>query len=153
MMRDEALTRMRRYCDYQDRCHQEVRIKLLELKVFGEDHDWVIGELMSGGHLNEERFARSFVRGRFRMKGWGRMRIRRELQQRQIGEYLQRKAMEEIDETEYEETLTRLLERQLAALPADAPRAVAFEEARKAALRKGFEAALANRLLQELLPA
>lgn len=151
-MREEALAKLRRYCDYQDRCHREVRDKLLSLKVYGEDHAWVVGELLSGGHLNEERFARSFVRGRFRMKGWGRIRLDRELREREIGDYLRRKAMEEIDEEEYERTLESILERHLRGSAPDTPRAEAFNSARQVALRKGYESEVTNRVLERLLP-
>lgn len=152
MMREEALAKLRRYCDYQDRCHREVRDKLLSLKVYGEDHAWVVGELLSSGHLNEERFARSFVRGRFRMKGWGRIRLDRELRERDIGDYLRRKAMEEIDGEEYERTLEGILDRQLRSLGPEVSRVEAFSSARQLALRKGYEGDLTNRILERLLP-
>jgi len=65
------LEKLRRYCAYQDRCHQEVRQKLLSLKMYGDDLEEIITELINEDFLNEERYAQSFARGKFRMKKWG----------------------------------------------------------------------------------
>ncbi len=75
---------MERYCAYQDRCHQEVLGKLREMRMIPEAIDKIMGHLIAHGFLNEERFARSFVRGKFRIKKWGRVRITRELKNRDI---------------------------------------------------------------------
>lgn len=104
-----ALTKLQKYCAYQDRCHSEVRSKLLELGIYGDDLEEVIFELIQDNFLNEERFARSYARGKFRMKQWGRNKILRELKKRDISEYCIRKGMEEIDEAEYERTFKELL--------------------------------------------
>ncbi|MCB0655774.1 MAG: RecX family transcriptional regulator, partial [Saprospiraceae bacterium] len=81
-----------RYCTLQDRSHLEVRLKLIHLKVYGEDLEAMMTELIQQDFLNEERFARSFVRGKFRMKGWGREKISRELVRHQLSDYVMRKA-------------------------------------------------------------
>ena len=67
---EEALLKMQQYCVYQDRCHQEVRSKLLDLGVYGDRLEEIIARLIAENFLNEERFARSFARGKFRMKQW-----------------------------------------------------------------------------------
>ena len=107
--KEEALAKLEHYCAYQDRCHQEVRSKLLDLGIYGDDLEEIMADLITTNFLNEERFARSFARGKFRMKKWGRMRIQRELKQRRISAYCLRKAMEEIEEEDYIETLEGLL--------------------------------------------
>jgi len=104
-----ALEKLKHYCAYQERCHQEVRGKLLKLKVYGEDLEEVISALISENYLNEERFAKSFVSGKFRIKKWGRYKITQELKKRKISAYCIKKGLEEIDEEEYEGTLTSLL--------------------------------------------
>lgn len=109
---DEALLKLQRYCVYQDRCHKEVRTKLISLGIYGDDLEEVIVELISDNFLNEERFARSYARGKFRMKRWGKVRIRRELKFRGISVYCLKKAMEEIDETEYTNTIFTLFEKK-----------------------------------------
>ena len=94
----DALKRMQRYCAYQDRCHSEVRTKLIELGVYGDTLEEIMAELVIERFLDEERFARSYVRGKFRLKKWGRVRIKRELKLRKISAYCQRKGLEEIEE-------------------------------------------------------
>lgn len=110
--KDIALSKLQRYCAYQDRCHQEVRSKLLSLQIYGDDLEEIISELITDNFLNEERFARSFARGKFRIKNWGKIRIQRELKKRNISNYCIKKAMKEIDEEGYEEGLIRLLEKK-----------------------------------------
>jgi regulatory protein len=151
MTREEALQKLQRYCDYQDRCHLEVERKLSGLKVYGEDRDWVIASLLASDHLNAERYACGLARGKFRIKGWGRLRILRELRARRIGEYLCRKALEEIDERDYGDTLLRLLVREADRLPADRHPAAHRTALRVYALRKGYEPSLVDALLTDLL--
>jgi regulatory protein len=110
----EALIKLQRYCAYQERCHREVRSKLLELGIYGRALEEIMADLIQENFLNEERFARSFARGKFRMKQWGRNRIVRELKTRGISDYCIRKAMEEIDEADYLKTLVEVLERRAA---------------------------------------
>ncbi|MCB0519639.1 MAG: RecX family transcriptional regulator [Lewinellaceae bacterium] len=105
----DALVKLQRYCAYQERCHQEVRSKLLELGVFGDDLENIVAQLIEDNFLNEERYARTFARGKFRMKQWGRNRIIQELKLRGIPDYCIRKAMEEIGKGEYAEALENLL--------------------------------------------
>lgn len=135
----DALVKLQRYCAYQDRCHQEVRSKLIELGCYGQDLEEVMASLIEEKFLDEERFARSFARGKFRMKQWGRIRIRQELKIRNISEYCLRKAMEEISETDYLKTLKAVLEKRASQI------AEADDFARKGklaqyAMSRGFEA-------------
>ncbi|MCX6352570.1 MAG: RecX family transcriptional regulator [Bacteroidetes bacterium] len=65
----EALQKLRKYCAYQERCHQEVRKKLAEWGFDNEDKDKIIVQLMEEGFLNEERYAKAIVRGKLRQKG------------------------------------------------------------------------------------
>jgi len=106
---DNALDRLQKYCAYQDRCHQEVRTKLIELGVFGDDLENIIVELIEEKFLDEQRFAIAYARGKFRYKKWGRIRIQRELRMRKISAYCLKKAMSEITDEDYMETLETLL--------------------------------------------
>ena len=108
----EATRRLEQYCAYQDRCHQEVRTKLIELGVYGLDLENVMTELISENFLNEERFARSYAGGKFRVKKWGRVRIVLELKRRQISAYCIKKGLSEIGDADYRETLELLLEKK-----------------------------------------
>jgi regulatory protein len=139
--RDQALQKLQRYCAYQDRCHAEVRTKLISLGIYGDELEEIIVELINENYLNEERFARSYARGKFRFKCWGRIRITQELKSRRISDYLIRKALEEIEEAEYRQALHDFLERKLELIHADNE----YEKKQKLAAyaqRRGFESEL-----------
>ncbi len=93
----EAQIKMEQFCVYQERCHKEVVQKLREMRMIPQAIDQIVVHLIEQNYLNEERFARSFVRGKFRIKKWGRVKIERELKWRNISHYLIQKAMEEIE--------------------------------------------------------
>ena len=112
----QALEKLPHFCAYQERSHQEVRSKLLKLEVYGDDLENIIAQLISDDFLNEERFAKAFAGGRFRMKGWGRKRIEMELKKRAVSGYSIRKALEQIDEGEYMAALERQAEKKAASL-------------------------------------
>ncbi len=109
---DEALRRMQRYCAYQERSHKEVRSKLLNLGIYGDSLEEIMAQLITDNFLNEERFARAYARGKFHMKQWGRRRILQELKFRDISDYCIRKAMEEIPEKDYLETLEEIIRKK-----------------------------------------
>ena len=110
--KERALRKLQKYCAYQDRCHKEVRSKLLDLQIYGADLEDIIVDLIEDNFLNEERFAKSYARGKFRMKQWGRVKIKQELKFRKISAYCLKKAMLEIEEEEYINTLTHLIEKK-----------------------------------------
>ena len=105
---DEAKKKLEHYCAYQERCHQEVMLKLREMKMIPSAIDAIIGHLIEHNYLNETRFAQSFSRGKFRIKKWGREKILRELKLRQISPYNIKLALKEIPEDEYRRTLEEL---------------------------------------------
>lgn len=95
---------MEAYCAYQDRCHLEVTGKLKEMQMIPQAIDHIIHHLITHNFLNEERFARSYARGKFRIKKWGKKRIVRELKQRKISRFNISAALSEINQEEYEAT-------------------------------------------------
>ena len=105
-----ALVKMQSWCAYQERCQQDARNKLYELGMWEEAVENIIVKLIEDNFLNEERFATSFARGKFNIKKWGRIKIKQELKQKRVGDYCLKKAMLQIDETEYIATLKRLME-------------------------------------------
>ena len=142
----EVLDRMRKFCAYQDRCHSEVRSKLLKMHVYGDDLEEIISELVSEKFLDEERFARSYARGKFRMNRWGRFKIRMHLKQKQVSDYCIAKGLEEIDEEEYEQVLDELLRSKLR-------NELTYQNKQKAKaslMRKGFEPELISQRLRTL---
>ena len=80
----EAQLKLEYYCSYQERCHQEVVQKLYDFGIKSNETAAIVVHLIQHNFLNEERFARSFARGKHRIKHWGKIRIVNELKQRQI---------------------------------------------------------------------
>jgi regulatory protein len=98
---DEALLRMMKYCAYQERCHLEVEQKLNEMRMIPIAKEKIILQLMQDNFLNEERFAKAFVRGKFLIKKWGRKKIEQHLQLKQISSFNKKTAFQEIDQEQY----------------------------------------------------
>jgi regulatory protein len=107
----EALKKLEHYCAYQERCHVEVGNKLKQLGVAARDRDLIIVSLLANNYLNEERFARSFARGKHRIKFWGRNRIVNELKSRFISTPNIKSALSELNDEEYYDIFDKLSER------------------------------------------
>lgn len=106
---EQALQKLRQYCGYQERCHQEVTEKLFSLGIKSSEQGTIITTLIEEDYLNEERFAIAFAGGKFRVKNWGRNKIKYELRQRQVSDYCIKKALQQIAEDDYILTLKKLL--------------------------------------------
>lgn len=106
---EAILEKLKKYCAYQERSHKEVRYKIISYEVYGDDLEEIIMTLVQENFLNEERYARAIARGKFNIKGWGRNKILQHLKYNQVSSYCIKKAMTEIDETLYRETLTKIL--------------------------------------------
>jgi regulatory protein len=151
LSKEEGLIRLQQYCAYQERCHQEVRTKLIELGVYGLDLENVMTELIRENFLNEERFARSYAGGKFRVKKWGRKRIVMELKARHISDYCIKKGLSEIVEADYRDTLEQLLEKKRAA----SKERNTFKRNNELAnyvIGKGYEAHLVWEIIKEKWP-
>lgn len=109
----EAKSKMEAWCAYQERCQFELEQKLIGWKFSEEQRSQLIADLISNRFIDEERFARAYVSGKFRIKHWGRNKIRQHLKQKRISDYSIKKGMQEIDPDEYWETLQKLAERKL----------------------------------------
>ena len=106
---DEAQKKLENYCAYQERCHKEVRNKLRDMRMIPEAIDNIMVHLIQHNYLNEERFAKAYVSGKFRIKKWGKNRLLRELKFREISKYSIDSAMKEIDLDDYYLTLDELV--------------------------------------------
>jgi regulatory protein len=102
---EQALQKLRHYCGYQERCHQEVKEKLYGFGLRKTDVENAVATLIEEDRLNEERFAIQFAGGRFRLKNWGKIKIRYELRQKKVSEYCIDRALAAIDEDDYAQTL------------------------------------------------
>jgi regulatory protein len=135
---DQALQKARHYCGYQERCHQEVKEKLYSFGLRRQDVDMAIATLIEENYLNEERFAIQFAGGHFRLKKWGRVRIRYTLKQKQVSDYNIRKALAAIDEEDYLKTLEKLASEKWEVLKEETA-FVRRGKLQEFLVRKGFE--------------
>jgi regulatory protein len=106
----QALIKAESYCAYQERCQQEVRDKLYSWGLHEVQVENVIAELIASNFINEERFAKAYAGGKFRIKKWGRVKISIELKRRKISAYCIKKGLAEIEEEEYIKTLQKVAE-------------------------------------------
>lgn len=105
---DVAFTKVKHYCAYQERSHTEVKEKLYSYGLRKTDVETLLSRLIEENYLNEERYARQFAGGKFRIKRWGRVKITYELKQKKVSPYNIRKALDEIDEADYQRVLLQL---------------------------------------------
>jgi regulatory protein len=138
------------YCDYQERCHSEVRNKLYELGARHTEVEAAISDLIEANLLNEERFAQSYARGKFRMKQWGRVKIINELKHRKVSEYCIKKAMKQIDASEYFDTALKLANKKWKETKERHP-ATRKAKVYRYLLQKGYEANIIREAIEENL--
>ncbi len=148
---DEAQRRLERYCAYQERCHQEVRRKLIEMRMIPEAQDKIIVHLLEHNFLNEERFVETFIRGKFRIKKWGKQRLQMELKRRDIHPTLIRKALNSLEMNEYWETFDQLALNKLKTIKESN-----LQKRRKKLadylLYRGWESSMVYEKVRELIP-
>ena len=97
----EATKKLEHYCAYQERCHKEVKQKLTDMYMIPEAIDVIMIHLLEHNFLNEERFAKAYVRGKFKIKAWGRRRLIFQLKQKDVSKFNINQALEEISDEEY----------------------------------------------------
>ena len=136
---EQALQKARHYCGYQERSHGEVQEKLYSFGLRKKDVETALATLIEENYLNEQRFAEQFAGGHFRLKEWGRVKIRYELKQRRVSEYCIKKALTLIDEDEYERTLGRLAEKKWETLRGESNLFVRKRKLQDYLLQKGYE--------------
>lgn len=146
LTKEQALQKLKHYCAYQERCHSEVKEKLYSLGVWKKEHDELISTLIEEKYLNEERYAIAFAGGKWRVKRWGRVKIKYELQQKQVSDYCIKKAMKQIEEDEYQRVLKELADEKYASLKAD-QYMIRYKKTLDYLTRRGFEPALIRQAL------
>ena len=107
---EQALKKSESYCAYQERSQQEVRDKLYSWGLHKKEVENLITLLIDSGFLKEERFATAFAGGKFRIKKWGRAKIKAGLKLKNVSEPLIKKALSSIDEKEYQKTLRAVID-------------------------------------------
>jgi regulatory protein len=146
----EVLNKIFRYCVYQERSHNEVRSRLFEYGLHSHDVDEILSHLITQGFLNEERYARAFAGGKFRMLKWGKLKIQRELEASGVSPRNIRSGFQEIPFDDYFETLRALIRAKSQQI---AEKDVFKRKAKVArfAVGKGYEPELVWSALNELL--
>lgn len=147
LSKEQALQKLKHYCAYQERCHSEVKEKLYNLGVWKNEHDEIIASLIQENYLNEERFAIAYAGGKFRVKQWGRVKIKYELKQKQVSEYCIKKALKQIDEEEYLALLDKMAKEKYASLKNE-QYLVRKKKTMAFLISRGFEAGLVQQVLQ-----
>ena len=146
---DQVLDKMAKYCAYQERCVKDVRDKLKTFDLPQEEKDKILDYLLDNRFVNDERFARSFVRGKINQSGWGLNKIRFHLMQKGIAKETIDEALGQTDEDLYRQRLIDILKTKSKTIKAETD----FEKKRKLAayaMQKGFEASLVWEVLKEL---
>lgn len=144
----QALQKIKQYCAYQERSHFETKNKLFEFGLNTKEVDNIIATLIEENFLNEERFATLFAGGKFRIKHWGRVKIKYELQLHKVSTYNITKALKQIDEDEYLLVLEKLCNKYCEGLKG---KKIAKNYKTKTYLQsKGFELNLINEVLKKI---
>ncbi len=148
MTRKEAKLKLANYCAYQERSQKEVRNKLYETGLYQDEIEEIISELISENFLNEERFAKAFIGGKFRIKKWGRNKILMAIRQYDISDYCIKKGLQEIDSDDYNNTMEQIIIAKNKGLSEDNI-FVRRNKLAKYAMSKGFEAELVWNFLKQ----
>ena len=147
----QAKVKAARYCAYQERCQQEVREKLNTLGLHHDQVEEILADLITEGYINEERFARVYAGGKFRIKKWGKIKITNALKSKHISDYCIQKGLEEIDSNEYLVAIDDIISRR------NGPHAerdvfIRRNKIAKYLIGKGFEPELVWEQLKKRIP-
>lgn len=142
------LKAIQHYCAYQERCHSEVRYKLIELGFRGSELEEAMASLIADDFLNEERFARSYSSGKFRIKQWGKRKIVQALKQKRVSDYCIRKGLQAIDEEEYYHILSLLADKKWEELRGEKMIWIRKQKVQRYLLQKGYEPELISEILK-----
>lgn len=135
---EEALEKIKKYCAYQERAQQEVRDKLYSYGLHQRQVENLIAQLVTENFLNEERFALAFASGKFNIVGWGRIKIKMELQRKKISAYCINKALYSLDGNKYELALRKIIQKKFLSVKEKNLQKKNYQVARYA-ISRGFE--------------
>ena len=151
LTKEQALQKLRHYCAYQERCHVEVKEKLYSFGLRKQMVEESISQLIEEDYLNEERFAIQFAGGKFRMKQWGRVKIKHALKQKQVSVYCINKALKELDAEDYDKTLHKLAKQKWSTIKGEGVNLfVKMAKTTDYLLQKGFEGEMVQQAVNQL---
>ena len=146
----EVQKKIYHYCAYQERSHQEVKNKLYDLELSSSEIEEMISHLITEGYLNEERFAKAFVGGKFRIKNWGRIKIVNALEAKGLTKNCIRIGLQEIDDADYRRTIELLILKKLDQTD-EGNIYVKREKLATHVIQKGFEPELVWEIVKKLI--
>ena len=106
---DEILSRLTARCSTTELCLSDIRKKLDATDITEKEKERILHRLLDEGYVDEARYARAFVRDKFRFSGWGKVKIAQGLRAKQISSTDINEALKEIDEDDYRQTLREAL--------------------------------------------
>lgn len=147
---EKAFGKIKHYCAYQERSHAEVKKKLYGFGLYKNEVELLMSQLIEENYLNEERFAFAFAGGKFRIKQWGKTKIKYELKLRQVSDYSIKKALAQIDEDDYLNTLNKIAAEKLATLKSEKNIFTKKSKLQNYLVGKGFEFNLVADVLKDV---
>lgn len=147
---NSALQKVKHYCAYQERCHAEVREKLYSFGLHKNEVELLITQLIEEDYLNEQRFAIAYAGGKFRIKNWGKEKIKQALKQKKVSDYCICKALNTIDNADYKKTFTTIADKKLKALKPEKNILIKKKKLNNYLLQKGFETKIINLYLNTI---
>ena len=145
--KEQALPQIKQFCVYRERCHSEVKEKLYSLGLYKNDVEQLMAQLIEENYLNEERFAKQYAGGKFRMNQWGRVKIKYALRQKQVSDYSIKKGLKEISVTDYKKTLQKLAEQKSKSLKNESNVFSKTKKLQDYLLQKGYEGELVGEVI------
>ena len=144
------LAKMQNYCSYQERSFFDVKTKLISWNVQEKIMDKIISKLVDQDYLNEERYAKAFTGGKFRINKWGKNKIINELHKKQIPDIYIQIGINEIDDNEYFNTLKEIISKK------DANLKIANQEKRMQklanyAISRGYDRGIVWKVLNQTI--
>jgi regulatory protein len=146
----KAFQKAKYYCAYQERSHSEVRNKLYSFKLHKNEVEQLLAQLIQEGFINEERFAIAFTGGKFRIKHWGKEKIKYALKQKQVSDYCIRKAIGSINDSDYNKIFISLADKKLNSLKSEKNIFIKMRKMKDFLIGNGFEIKMVNAYLKTL---
>lgn len=146
----QASEKIKHYCAYQERCHAEVKTKLYHYGLITPDVDAIIAMLIQEDYLNEERYAILFAGGKFRIKQWGKNKIKYDLKSKQVSAYCIRKALQQIPDDQYYASLQKLAEKKNESLQKEKNKFIKRKKLQDYLIQKGYESNLVQEVIKEI---
>lgn len=149
LSKEQIFEKIKFYCKYRERCVKEVRTKLLSYKLQKADTERILDDLINENYINDERFATAFVRGKFSLNHWGKLKIKIALKQLEINDHIIKNALNVINEEEYKRIINKLAEKKFYQLRAEKNLLTKKIKIQNFLLQKGFERNLISDVIKK----